>query len=126
MSVVTVVLRFRHADGSRTHHTAIVTPNGRLRPFWGMVGDQPTHLPGSIYYLREGQRVWEQAGIDPARVLTVKLQREHQLRGAELGIALFPSYPVGKSRGLRDRRSDPPRSDLPSCPPSMLTSRTSR
>jgi hypothetical protein len=52
MSKVAIVLRVRRADGTRGHYSAVETPNGRLKPFWGKVNGNPEHLPGSAYYLR--------------------------------------------------------------------------
>lgn len=88
-STVSLVLRVNHPKGKRTHHTAVVSANGRIKPFVGIVGGKATNLPGSTYYLRyrmQGRRMWESVGNDPAMALVKRDQREHQLSGLKLGL----------------------------------------
>lgn len=89
-ATVSIVLRVRRKDGTRAHYSAVIGPNGRLKAQYGIVDGQPTHLPGSVYYLRYrqgGQRISQRVGTNPAQAMTAKLQREHLLKGAQLGFA---------------------------------------
>ena len=97
-SQVSIVIRVRNANGSRSHYTAVMNGNGRLKPLVGSVKGEPTHLPKGTYYLRyrqpDGKRVWEAVGVDPAAALTAKLRRQHELDGTRLGLEAPLNFPI--------------------------------
>lgn len=88
-ATVSIVMRVRRPDGSRAHYATVTGSNGRLKAHFGLVNGVLQNLPNGIYYLRfrvNGKRVWECVGPDASKAVTAKLQREHQLQSAKLGL----------------------------------------
>lgn len=95
---VRLYVRVTLPDGSRQYLDPVRLGNGALKRGWGIHQGCPQRFDDFGYYLRyvrQGKRVWESVGDDPALALTAKRRTELQLRAAAEGIALQPASPQG-------------------------------
>ena len=81
---VSLYIRIRTASGRHPYVQPVYVNSGRLKPFCAMVDGQPEHHPEGVYYLRflrDGKRVWEAVGSEPAQALA-KLSRREKIQDA--------------------------------------------
>ncbi|HKN75324.1 MAG TPA: hypothetical protein VJW94_09115, partial [Candidatus Acidoferrum sp.] len=88
---VTLELRIKLADGRHPFVPAVITANGRIKPFVGLVsGKEEQHKEGS-YYLRwreNGRQPRACVGRDPQIALTKMQRKEQLLRSLSLGLKI--------------------------------------
>ena len=88
---VTLELRIKLADGRHPFVPAVITANGRIKPFVGLVsGKEEQHKEGS-YYLRwreNGRQPRACVGRDPQIALTKMQRKEQVLRSLSLGLKI--------------------------------------
>jgi integrase len=87
---VTLAIRVRLKSGERQYATPVITPNGKLKPFYALIHGQKEFHPEGVYVLRyrscEGKQVWETVGTDPQLASIAKLRRENALQAEDLGL----------------------------------------
>ena len=95
---VTLEIRIKLADGRHPFVPAVITSNGRVKPFVGMVnGKEEQHKEGS-YYIRwreNGSQPRACVGRDPQLAL-IKMQRKEQvLKSLSLGLKIEDEANLG-------------------------------
>jgi integrase/recombinase XerD len=88
---VTLEIRIKLADGKHPFVPAVITSNGRVKPFTGLVnGKEEQHKEGS-YYIRwreNGRQPRACVGRDPQLALTKMQRKEQVLRSLSLGLKI--------------------------------------
>jgi hypothetical protein len=87
---VKLYLRIRLEDGTRNYCNPTISANGKLKPFYAMVGGTSQHHPEGVYslrYRRAGKLVWDSVGTDPQSAV-VKHQLPQMLAQRIYGLAL--------------------------------------
>jgi integrase len=102
---VTLEIRIKLADGRHPFVPAVITSNGRVKPFVGMVnGKEEQHKEGS-YYIRwreNGSQPRACVGRDPQLAL-IKMQRKEQvLKSLSLGLKIEDEGNLGSHVVLAD------------------------
>src|ERR1700676_3106614 len=102
---VTLEIRIKLADGRNPFVPAVITSNGRVKPFVGMVnGKEEQHKEGS-YYIRwreNGSQPRACVGRDPQLAL-IKMQRKEQvLKSLSLGLKIEDEANLGSHVALPD------------------------
>jgi integrase/recombinase XerD len=97
-------IRIKNSAGRYAFHTAVVSSNGKLKPFAAMVnGNQEVH-PEGVYHLRytneNGKRVYERVGKDASEALN--LLRRRQLGRESLAAGLKVVDPTGNRTRIDD------------------------
>ena len=95
-------IRFRLSGRYVTTRPAY-TAQGRIRPGFAMVDDEPERHESAVYvlrYVKDGKPTWETVGPDANLALAALDRKNHELNGAKLGIAPVASASIatpGKS-----------------------------
>lgn len=93
---VTLYLRIRTPEGQYRYAKPVYAANQRLKPLWAHVKGKPEHYPKGTYhlrYVRNGKRVWEAVGAEPAQALAKLARREKILEAVALGIEVVEQQP---------------------------------
>src|SRR5271168_4212205 len=102
---VTLEIRIKLADGRHPFVPAVITSNGRVKPFVGLVnGREEQHKEGS-YYIRWGENGRQPracVGRDPQLALTMMLRKEQVLKSLSLGLKVEDECDVGSDVALAD------------------------
>ena len=88
------------AGGRHPSIEPVTAGNNKLKPLYALVnGVQERHPEGSYYlrYMRNGKRVWELVGVDPAAAVTAAKKRE--LYGCDARTNREPDTPKAVSGG---------------------------
>jgi integrase/recombinase XerD len=109
---VTLEIRIKLADGRHPFVPAVITSNGRVKPFAGLVnGREEQHKEGT-YYIRWGENGRQPracVGRDPQLALTMMLRKEQVLKSLSLGLKVEDGCDVGSDVALTDGDGSKPR-----------------
>jgi integrase/recombinase XerD len=105
-------IRVRTPEGKYRYVKPVYAANERLKPLWALVNGKPERHPEGSYHLRytrDGRRVWEAVGAEPAQALAKLARREKILEAVSLGIEVvepekrqLPRAKRGKLRAAVD------------------------
>jgi integrase len=94
-TTVTLMRRCRTESGWK-HYPAAIGKNGRVRPEFAIVNDEPVHFPSGYYELRffEGRKLrYENVGKDAATAWTLKLAKENLLAAKTAAVKIGVTLP---------------------------------
>lgn len=100
---VRLYIRIRLTTGKRVYADPAYASNGRIKPFYAVIGDKLEHHPEGVYHLRyakAGKRMWKSVGTDAYAAITAQIKTEKALAAKAAGVTVVedvgPDCPSGR------------------------------
>jgi len=89
-------IRIRLKDGRHPFAEPVYSANNKIKPFYAVVNGKDEHHPEAVYYLRyarNGKRVWDPVGTDPATAVNALRKRNAILNAEEADVEVVMNEP---------------------------------